>query len=190
MKKNLIILLLLIPIIGFTQIPDLLSVSKYQALPTCTPLANNQYTTGDAASDLNCNETNGVGGWTTSGTGTTIEAITSDVFEGTYALKITAAGGVVAFAQRSFAVTAGDTFTITMAVKRVQGSFVRLTAWQNCTGQCPSFFQPSTSWTVYNYEVEAVSTGNMAIRVYAGSSTASASGDNVLIDKISIVKTN
>lgn len=91
-------------------------------------------------------------------------------------------------AEYNFSVTSGDTFTISFWAKRgAQGTDQQLTSWVNLSGG-PGGVNLTATWTEYTYNVTATATGTATIRIYACSTGAT--GDEVYIDNLSIVKTN
>ena len=98
-------------------------------------------------------------------------------------------GGAVGIIRHYLAATSGDTFTVTFWAKSTQGSLVRITGWTSCTGG-PSNVTPTGTWTQYTYNITASATDDIQLRFYPSASGSGASGDNIFIDNLSIIKTN
>ena len=189
LRDKLVYVLLLFCFFSFgQQRSKMLQASIQQASGGCTPDANEQFTTADAASDPNCNEANSSAAWTGDFNATS-SSQSSEVYEGSYAISGVADGGAVGIIRHYFAATSGDTFTVTFWAKSTQGSFVRITGWTNCTGG-PSSVTPTGTWTEYTYNITASATDDIQIRFYPAAATGAVAGDNIFIDNLSIIKTN
>lgn len=170
------------------------TLADYTAPAGCTPDPNEKYITANAASDLNCNESNATTGWTKFEDGSVInlESVADTDGDSTYSIKatITSAAAGAPSIRYLFAATAGDTFTVTVRAKKGQGDRVRLRDWQNCTGG-PDNVDVTSSYVDYTYNITATATGNVEIRmvlwIFSGTPTV---GDNGSISKVSVIKTN
>ena len=157
---------------------------------TCTPLANNQHTEANAASDPNCNEANATTGWSRTPVGATLSSV-QNASVGQYSLRLEQNSAGAFYMLYTFAATSGDVFEVNWDWRSTQGSNVFATAWQNVTGG-PSFLGGVTSvWaSAPTQTITASSTGNIELRFYSSSAGSGAIGDNIYIDNLSIVKTN
>jgi hypothetical protein len=186
MKKLIYIILFLVPLLGAAQWDALLIASQQQAVG-CTPDPNEQNTTANAASDPNCNETDGTSLW--AGTSITMTSDSAEPHAGLYAIKGVTAGGLVSYVHFTLTITSGDTFTVSFWAKSTQGTLDRITGWTNVSGG-PSSVNPPSSWTFYSYDITATATGTAQLRFYASASTSGVAGDNIFVDNLSAIKTN
>ncbi len=177
------IILLLFTSLSYGQgLPNL--HAQRLAIAGCTADPNEQNTTAGITSDPNCNESNSISGWLSSGS-VTESLESSDVNEGSYALKIVSDAGSTEFTYRVIG-GSGDEFDVSFDIKQTVGSNARF----YIVGASPNgSYYPTSSWTTHTFST----TGSAAMiwRFYpAGNTGAGDTGDTILLDNLSVVKTN
>ena len=185
--KKLIFILFLSPLLSMGQMVPFGFMADVIAAG-CTADPNEQVTTGNAFSDPNCNETNGVAGTNTNFATRTSDA--SDPNVGSYALAVESPDGGTGFVYYGISVTSGDDFDVSYDAKESVGSnanfFIGGLAISNNGSQ-----NLTTSWVTYSFSTTANATGTMQLRWYpARSNGAGNKGDIVLVDNVSVIKTN
>jgi hypothetical protein len=157
----------------------------------CTANVNEKYIESSAASDPNCNESNSVGSFGSNNPANMTITTTTDADTGTYAIENKMIlGGVGAYGSYLIGSINGDTYTITYRMKTTQSTgSTGVTAWENVTGGPVSdYIEPAAGWVTRTHNVTA--TGDIRMRFYASAGATGALNDNIIIDNLSIIKTN
>lgn len=153
---------------------------------SCTPLADNHATTANATSDDNCNEANSYDGFTNGNANGTMNVDSAEPYEGDYCFKHIGLGAI-SYAKYDFAITNGSTYKVSFWAKSTVGTYARLTGWNNLTGG-PSNVTLNSTWTYYEYIVTATTDGTGTLRFYSSANGGAAAGENIFVDKLSIIK--
>jgi hypothetical protein len=144
-----------------------------------------------AAAAIN-NSTDSTTGWGVGGSAGSLSTTTNNTYSGSFALVMTAGDTNAERAEYSFSVTTGDTFNIRIWGRKGDvstGSGPYTGSWTGLTGSPGAApFLSSSSYTYLEYNVTANLTGTAILRFYAGSTPAV--GDQIVIGKLSIIKTN
>lgn len=158
---------------------------------SCTADPNEQYTGSDAAADPNCTESNAVdASWVLPGApdNASITSQSTTVNVGTYALEIErVTANVTSYVYYPLSATSGDTFTVSWDEIQTVGTTGVVTNWANCSGG-PSFDSVGGTWGSESYNITATATGTIELRFYV--SNGGAINDKIIIDNLSIIKTN
>ena len=160
--------------------------SYEQANVGCTPDANEVHTQSNAISDPNCNESNATTGWASVGSTTT--SVTTGPQVGSYHFRVLSNDGSSDRIEYDFAVTSGDTYTITFDAYQVVGTGARITSWVGFSNAPSSQTISAVDWETKTYNVTANITGTAKIRIYVAQ--AGATNDEIYLDNFSIIKTN
>ncbi len=172
------------------EIEDYFDKTNIVDWTSCTADPNELFTTANAASDPNCNETNGFAGVSeglpTANVTVTADSGTKNV--GDYSLKIYADASSSSFMEISISVESGKTYTFTGDFIQTIGTtaIVHTTAGGSLVTGEPSFSAISEgTWGSKTFTIVCTSTGTLDIGVYAANSGTI--GDTVFADNISII---
>jgi hypothetical protein len=144
--------------------------------------ANGQeiYTQGNATSLVN--ESNSTDGWTSLNTNISVE--TTDVYDGQYALKITAATDSWARGVYSFPTTTGIKYKISINAKIVNSERAGFWSWKGFSDFDGGQQLLTGGWNKYEFLYTGDGTAAQ-LRIYTGD--PSVAGNSVLIDAMSIL---
>ena len=153
----------------------------------CTADPQEKFDDANAAADPNCTEAAATTGFGTQFGTASAQSSDPDKIGSNY-IEFVASGNNARLIVVSDVWSAGDTFTISFRIKQTVGTTGGWFAWQNVTFDDGSGGAITSSWQDVTENVTVTNNGTFEIRFYA--TNGGSSGDTILVDNLSIIKTN
>lgn len=147
---------------------------------------NDEFVNGDVCSPFS--EANDVTAWDATGGQNSTSASSTDSYDGTWSIEVTATADNFARKGWEFTGVASDTFTLTFRAKRGSQGTNQYISVTNATGDISQSIS-TTSWDEYIMNFTVTSSAAVQVRIRAIDTTGGAIGDKILVDKLTCINT-